>query len=48
MDLGSELARGRDDDGGDMVFLGRLAKSQQLLDQGDQESKSLPTSRDCL
>lgn len=32
MDLGGEFAGGRDDDGGDMVFLSGLFETEEFLD----------------
>lgn len=48
MDLSSQLARGRDDDGGDVVFLGGLSEAKELLDEGDEEREGLAATGDSL
>lgn len=44
MDLRSELPCGRDDDGGDVMFLGGFLEAQNALDDGEQKGNGFPTA----
>ena len=48
MDLGSQFAGGRDNDGGDMMLFRGLAKSEKFLDKRNKESKGFSTTGDSL
>lgn len=48
MDLGGEFSGGRDDDGGDVVFLGGIIETEDFLNERKKEGESFAATCDGL